>query len=110
MDKDEKQIIPRNVINKGDIFPIDFIVHFNVEIRQLPYIILGGCLSAVVVNKVAIGIIGKIVSPIFIIGSTCIISKIKIEGQYLEQILMDIFKLTMFRCERRNNGKKNLKS
>ena len=58
---DEKEIIPRNVINKQDTLPVDFIIKFELELRQIPYFIVGGGITTFAIMNPSLQISYKII-------------------------------------------------
>ena len=130
---DEKYFIPRNVIYSDDTFPIDFIVHIELQKRQIPYILLGTAVGALAVtssgNLIPITLVTKgivnvanIANANYIakgiiaalsLGSSYILSQIKNQNQYLEELLNNLIKynkdLIQFKFERRSLNEKNFK-
>jgi hypothetical protein len=88
----DKQIIPRNVLNQKDTLPVDFINHFEIEIRQIPYIITGVAGASAIIMTDLVTLKYKIIISAVSIGVTYIISIAKIEGQTIGTLLINLIK------------------
>lgn len=130
---DEKCFIPRNVIYSDDTFPIDFIVHIELQKRQIPYVLLGTTIGALAVtssgtivpitlvtkgiinaaNVANINYITKGIIAVLSLGSSYILSQFKTQNQHLEELLNNLVKynkdLIQFKFERRNLNEKSFK-
>lgn len=98
---DEKEIIPRNVINKNDTLPLDFIIHFELELRQIPYFLVGGVITVFAIINPVLQIQYKAAISVIAIGANSCLSMFKVEGQPLEIVLLNYLKF--------NNDKSKMK-
>lgn len=129
----EKYFIPRNIMELDDTFPFDFITHIELQKRQIPYILLGATVSALVVTSkgsmipVFLTVKGIIKAKnievaslsikgllgVLSVGFAYITSNTKKENQYLEQLLNNCIKynidLIKFKFKRRELNEKNIK-
>lgn len=82
---DDKYFIPRNAINVDDTFPFEFIVHIEIQKRQIPYILIGTAITAIAITN-----LGNII-PIIVKIMPSLVSKIK-----AKQVLYNITTETLF--------------
>jgi hypothetical protein len=88
----ERQIIPRNVLSEKDTLPIDFVGHFEIEIRQIPYVIVGAIGATAIIMTDLVTLKYKIIISVASLGVTYIISMAKIEGQTIGTLLINLIK------------------
>jgi hypothetical protein len=88
----ERQIIPRNVLSEKDTLPIDCIGHFEIEIRQIPYVIVGIAGATAIVMTDLVALKYKIIISAVSIGTTYVISMTKFEGQTIGTLLINLIK------------------
>lgn len=107
--EEEKYIIPRNVLYKDDTFPVDFVIHFELEKRQIPYILVGGTIAIITFTNPTLKILYRIAIPLASLGSTSILSIVKVEGQHLENLLYNLVKYygCKIKLKKIHKGEKN---
>lgn len=85
-------LIPRNVLNDHDKFPVDFFIKFNISTRQIPYILVGGAIATSVAMFAPLALMPKVAISMFSMGMNVAMSDIKIEGEYFEDLLFKSIK------------------
>lgn len=89
--------IPRNVLNEKTKYPIDFIISFNVEIRQLPYAIAGGSLGSFILLCSRYPFILRSTFATIMFSIFIFLSNVKIQGEYLENNVLSFCNYIKFK-------------